>query len=128
MTGLRRCTSNSSPSDVAKLDDPVAYFSANTDRLVVIDEVQRAPALFASVRGVIDQRRRRGQRTGQFLLLGSLIVSAASRGFHIVAADLKATARFVVHAVATPSRSGRACRQARSADLRPTGIRLNSTR
>lgn len=60
-----------SPADAAKLADPVAYFEAYADRLLVIDEVQRAPALFANLRGVIDQRRRAGQRSGQFLLLGS---------------------------------------------------------
>jgi len=60
-----------SPADAAKLADPTAYFDAHADRLVVIDEVQRAPALFAALRGVIDRRRRAGRRTGQFLLLGS---------------------------------------------------------
>ena len=60
-----------SPADAAKLVDPAVYFEAYADRLLVIDEVQRAPALFATLRGVIDQRRRIGQRSGQFLLLGS---------------------------------------------------------
>jgi uncharacterized protein len=60
-----------SPADAAKLADPVVYFDAHADRLVVIDEVQRAPALFAALRGVIDRRRRAGRRTAQFLLLGS---------------------------------------------------------
>ena len=59
------------PADVAKLADPAVYFEAHADRLVVIDEVQRAPALFAVLRGVIDRRRRAGKRAGQFLLLGS---------------------------------------------------------
>ncbi|HEY1393263.1 MAG TPA: ATP-binding protein [Methylibium sp.] len=60
-----------SPADAAKLADPTAYFDAHADRLVVIDEVQRAPALFPALRGVIDRRRRAGRRVGQFLLLGS---------------------------------------------------------
>ena len=60
-----------SPADTAKLADPEAYFEAHADSLVVIDEVQRAPELFAVLRGVIDRRRRAGQRSGQFLLLGS---------------------------------------------------------
>lgn len=59
------------PADVAKLADPVVYFEAHAERLVVIDEVQRAPALFPTLRGVIDSRRRAGKRAGQFLLLGS---------------------------------------------------------
>jgi uncharacterized protein len=60
-----------SPADVAKLSDPAAYFDAHRDELLVLDEVQRAPSLFAELRGVIDQRRRAGKRHGQFLLLGS---------------------------------------------------------
>jgi uncharacterized protein len=60
-----------SPGDAAKLSDPAAYFDAHRDELIVLDEVQRAPALFAELRGVIDQRRRAGKRHGQFLLLGS---------------------------------------------------------
>ncbi|MFO1219698.1 MAG: ATP-binding protein [Burkholderiaceae bacterium] len=60
-----------SPADAAKLTDPMVYFDTHADRLVVIDEVQRSPDLFAVLRGVIDRRRRAGRRAGQFLLLGS---------------------------------------------------------
>ena len=59
------------PSDVAQLSDPSAFFAAHADRLLVLDEVQRMPGLFAVLRGVIDQRRRLGARSAQFLLLGS---------------------------------------------------------
>ncbi len=59
------------PVDLAQLTDPVAFFAAHADRLVVLDEVQRMPGLFDVLRGVIDQRRRSGARFGQFLLLGS---------------------------------------------------------
>jgi predicted AAA+ superfamily ATPase len=41
------------------------------DRLVVLDEIHRVPDLFPTLRGLIDQGRRRGRRTGRFLLLGS---------------------------------------------------------
>lgn len=60
-----------SPTDLSKLSDPATYFEAHRDELVILDEVQRAPQLFAQLRGVIDQRRRKGKRSGQFLLLGS---------------------------------------------------------
>jgi len=59
------------PSDRAKLSDPEQYLAAQEGRLVVLDEIQRLPGLFAVLRGLIDQRRRKGLRTGQFLLLGS---------------------------------------------------------
>ena len=38
---------------------------------VYLDAVQRLPDLFATLRSVIDKRRRAGRRAGQFLLLGS---------------------------------------------------------
>ncbi len=60
-----------SPNDLAQLSDPSAFFAAHADRLVILDEVQRMPGLFAVLRGVIDQRRRAGAVSGQFLLLGS---------------------------------------------------------
>jgi len=59
------------PGDLAQLSDPAAYFSAHADQLVILDEVQRMPGLFAVLRGIIDQRRRSGALCGQFLLLGS---------------------------------------------------------
>jgi len=59
------------PADLAKLDDPGQYFQTHADRLVVLDEIQRAPGLFNVLRGVIDRRRRAGRKAGQFLILGS---------------------------------------------------------
>ena len=60
-----------SPSDRARLTDPVAYLEAQADRLVILDEIHRTPELFSVLRGVVDRRRREGVRTGQFLVLGS---------------------------------------------------------
>ena len=59
------------PSDSAKLSDPELFLSGYENRLVVLDEIQRAPGVFQALRGIIDQRRRKGIRAGQFLLLGS---------------------------------------------------------
>src|ERR1035437_1381491 len=59
------------PSDRAKMSDAELYLSAHEDHLVILDEIQRAPGLFQVLRGVIDQRRRKGIRAGEFLLLGS---------------------------------------------------------
>ena len=53
------------------LEEPDLYLDEQVGRLVVIDEVQFLPNLFRVLRGQIDRRRRRGFRTGQFLLLGS---------------------------------------------------------
>jgi len=60
-----------SDPDVRKLEDASAYLRTTAGRLTVIDEVHRAPHLFAQLRSLIDERRRAGQRTGEFLLLGS---------------------------------------------------------
>lgn len=60
-----------SPSDRAKLAEPELYFARQAGKLVILDEIQRIPELFQVLRGVIDQRRRSGQRVGQFLVLGS---------------------------------------------------------
>ena len=54
-----------------KLNNPTAFLSAFEDRLVILDEIHRAPDLFLTLRGLIDQGRRRGKRSGRFLLLGS---------------------------------------------------------
>ena len=59
------------PSALRQLDDPEAFLLAQRNKLVILDEVQRLPGLFAVLRGVIDIRRRLGEAAGQFLLLGS---------------------------------------------------------
>jgi predicted AAA+ superfamily ATPase len=59
------------PADRAKLDDPALYLSAHEDKLVILDEIQNLPGLFAILRGLIDKGRRSGRANGRFLLLGS---------------------------------------------------------
>lgn len=59
------------PADARRLDDADAFLRSHLGRLVVLDEVHRAPHLFETLRGVIDEARRQGHRHGQFLLLGS---------------------------------------------------------
>ncbi len=53
------------------LAEPDLYLDEQAGMLVILDEVQQMPGLFKSLRGQIDMRRRKGFRTGQFLLLGS---------------------------------------------------------
>ncbi|PIL18177.1 ATPase [Puniceibacterium antarcticum] len=53
------------------LTEPDLYLDEQVGKLVILDEVQQMPDLFKSLRGQIDMRRRKGVRTGQFLLLGS---------------------------------------------------------
>lgn len=60
-----------SPSDRAKLLEPELYLRRHADKLVILDEIQRAPALFEVLRGLIDEGRRQGITAGRFLVLGS---------------------------------------------------------
>ncbi|MEY2683374.1 MAG: hypothetical protein RJA09_518, partial [Pseudomonadota bacterium] len=68
-----------STADQAKLSEPELYLAAHQDKLVVLDEVHRAPALFPVLRGLIDQARRKGRRHGLYLLLGSASLDLLSQ-------------------------------------------------
>ena len=56
-----------SPKDLLKISDPYSFLSQHTDKLVIIDEVQRKPELFQILRVLIDQN----QKPGKYLILGS---------------------------------------------------------
>jgi len=53
-----------SEADRAKLSEPELYLSQHEDKLVILDEIQRTPQLFRSLRGLIDSGRRRGRGRG----------------------------------------------------------------
>jgi len=57
--------------DLLKIKDINAFHDENRDELIIMDEVQRVPEIFTSLRGIIDKERRRGNKYGQFLFLGS---------------------------------------------------------
>jgi predicted AAA+ superfamily ATPase len=59
------------PSDLARLQDPELFLRNQTGKLVVLDEVQRAPEIFPLLRTLVDDRRQSGERAGHFLILGS---------------------------------------------------------
>jgi len=59
------------PSDLVKLADPELYLGRLANHLVILDEIQRLPNLFPVLRSLIDERRRNGEPSAQFLLLGS---------------------------------------------------------
>ena len=60
-----------SEQDRAKLAEPELYLADHLDRLVILDEIHRAPGLFPVLRGLIDRARRSRRRAGLYLLLGS---------------------------------------------------------
>ena len=60
-----------SEQDRARLAQPELYLADHQDKLVILDEVHRAPGLFPVLRGLIDRARRSGRASGLYLLLGS---------------------------------------------------------
>lgn len=60
-----------SERDRGKLAQAELYLESHLDKLVILDEVHRAPGLFPVLRGLIDKARRSGRVSGQYLLLGS---------------------------------------------------------
>ena len=59
------------PADRLRLEDADTYLRAQQGKLVILDEIHRAPGVFEILRGIIDDNRQAGLRSGQFLLLGS---------------------------------------------------------
>ena len=58
-------------SDLIKVSDITVFYEENSDKLIILDEVQRLPEVFPEIRGLIDKERRKGNKTGLFLFLGS---------------------------------------------------------
>jgi len=54
-------------SDRQKLSNPEQYFSFNENKQICLDEIQRVPEIFSTLRSVIDKDR----RPGRFIILGS---------------------------------------------------------
>lgn len=59
------------PRDLARLQAPELFLEQHSGKLVILDEIHRAPSLFQVLRGAIDRSRQKGRRTGLFLVLGS---------------------------------------------------------
>lgn len=60
-----------SEQDRAKLAEPELYLSDHLGKLVILDEIHRAPGIFPVLRGLIDRARRGIKKHGLYLLLGS---------------------------------------------------------
>ena len=55
------------PEDFSKLSDPQIYLEQHEDKCVILDEIQRLPNIFATLRALIDRKR----DPGRFVILGS---------------------------------------------------------
>jgi len=60
-----------SDADFNKFADAESYLKRFDGSLMIIEEVQIKPDLFRLLRGIVDERKRKGERSAQFLLLGS---------------------------------------------------------
>ncbi|MFN0149547.1 MAG: ATP-binding protein [bacterium] len=78
-----------SETDRAKLAEPELYLSQHEDRLVILDEIQRVPQLFRSLRGIIDAGRRRGRGRGRFLVLGSASIDLLKQSSESLAGRIR---------------------------------------
>ncbi len=64
--------------DLEKVRDIESFYAENNQKLIILDEVQRLPEVFVQLRGIIDRERRKGNRAGRFLFLGSAQYSSFS--------------------------------------------------
>ncbi|MEW6271631.1 MAG: ATP-binding protein [Thermodesulfobacteriota bacterium] len=78
-----------SESDRAKLAEPELYLAQHDDELVILDEVQRTPHLFRSLRGLIDKRRRSRRGKGRFLVLGSASIDLLKQSSESLAGRIR---------------------------------------
>lgn len=60
-----------SDADRARLSEPELYLKSKLDHLVILDEIHRMPGIFLTLRGLIDDARRKGRKSKLYLLLGS---------------------------------------------------------
>ncbi|MBL9119946.1 MAG: ATP-binding protein [Phycisphaerae bacterium] len=78
-----------SDADRAKLSDPELYLSQHADKLVILDEIQRTPELFRTLRGLIDAGRRKGKGTGRFFVLGSASIDLLKQSSETLAGRIR---------------------------------------
>ncbi|ALQ49965.1 ATP-binding protein [Nitrosomonas ureae] len=83
--------------DLQKAQDIEAFHKANSDKLIILDEVQRLPDIFAPIRGLIDQQRRKGNRVGQFLFLGSASIDLLQQSSETLAGRISHVEMFPVN-------------------------------
>ncbi len=78
-----------SKKDRDKISDPVLFCQKNEDKLIILDEVQKTPALFEELRGIIDEGRRKGLGTGRFLILGSASIDLLKQSSETLAGRIE---------------------------------------
>ena len=85
--------------DLQKVQDIAAFYEENDDKLIILDEVQRLPEVFTQIRGLIDQERRKGNRKGLFLFLGSASIDLLQQSSETLAGRIAFLELFPVNAI-----------------------------
>jgi uncharacterized protein len=85
--------------DLEKVRDIAAFHADNSNKLIILDEVQRLPEIFAPLRGIIDKERRKGHKTGQFLFLGSASIDLLQQSSESLAGRIAYIELFPVDAL-----------------------------
>jgi len=91
------------PADRLRLDDADAFLRSQGSKLVILDEIHRMPGLFEVLRGIIDERRRAGQRFGHFLLLGSASLDLMQQSSETLAGRVAYLDLGPIHALEWPT-------------------------
>ena len=89
--------------DLQKARDIVSFHNSNQDKLIILDEVQRLPEVFASLRGIIDGQRRKGNKAGQFLMLGSASLELLQQSSESLAGRIEYLELFGINPLEYPS-------------------------
>lgn len=88
--------------DLQKVRDILSFHDANRDKLIILDEIQRLPEVFAPLRGIIDQERRKGNKAGQFLFLGSASIDLLRQSSESLAGRIAYLELFGINQVEYP--------------------------
>jgi hypothetical protein len=94
------------PLDLRRLSDADSYLRAQTGKLVVIDEIHRAPELFAVLRGVIDESRAKGKQATRFLLLGSAAIDLMRQASETLAGRIRYLELAPIGVLELPAKAG----------------------
>lgn len=89
--------------DLQKARDIVSFHNSNQDKLIILDEVHRLPEVFASLRGIIDGQRRKGNKAGQFLMLGSASLELLQQSSESLAGRIEYLELFGINPLEYPS-------------------------
>lgn len=91
--------------DLEKVSDIVGFYGENNDKLIILDEVQRMPGVFAPLRGIIDKERRKGNKTGHFLFLGSASIELLKQSGESLAGRIAYVELYPIDALEYESRN-----------------------